>query len=107
MLVQRKGLALAGQAEQRVEHMQDHGRIGLLLLRAKFNKTGEHLVPLLVLGEDLYGETSRGLAQHGRVGKRDQLQACLSACAGCYGDGLVDLFRRYGAAVGQRVDYRV
>lgn len=98
---------LAGQAEQRVEHMQDGGRVGLLLPGAKFNKSGEQLVPKPVRGEHVDGETSDGLAQHGRVGKRDQLHACLGTCFRRYGDGFVDLFRRYGAAVCQQVEYRV
>ena len=80
MLVRRQGLASAGQAEQRVEHMQDHGRVRLLLPSTELNKSGEHLGPLLVIGEDLDGETARGLAQHRRVGMLDELQACLNAC---------------------------
>ena len=80
MLVRRQGLASAGQAEQRVEHMQDHGRVRLLLPSAELNKSGEHLGPLLVIGENLDGEPSRGLAQHRRVGMLDELQACLNAC---------------------------
>ena len=70
-------------------------------------KSGEHLVPQPVRGEDADGETSDGLAQHGRVGKRDQLHACLGTCFRRYGDGFVDFFRRYGATVRQRVEHRI
>ena len=51
--------------------MQDHGRVRLLLPSTELNKRGEHLGPLLVIGENLDGEPSRGLAQHRRVGMLD------------------------------------